>query len=169
MTNQIVLRALQKDDCVKISMEFKAQGWNKPESQFSKYYQSQTEGKRDVILAEVHGAFAGYLTIKWKSDYLPFKDNEIPEIADFNVLKKFQRRGIGTKLMDEAEYRIMQVSRYAGIGFGVYQDYGAAQILYVKRNYIPDGNGLVKNSKPIHYGEEIVVDDSIIMYLTKKL
>ncbi|MEZ4847287.1 MAG: GNAT family N-acetyltransferase [Bacteroidia bacterium] len=61
------------------------------------------EGSRDIIIAELNGEFAGYLTIKWESNYIPFKEKAIPEIVDFNVLKKFQRKGIGTALMDEAE------------------------------------------------------------------
>ena len=48
-------------------------------------------------------------------------------------------------------------------------DYGAAQILYINRGYKPDGNGLVKNSAPIKYGERITIDDSIMLFLTKKL
>lgn len=59
-------------------------------------------------------------------------------------MKKYQRLGIGTKLMDEAETRIKRILEYAGIGFGVYKDYGAIQILYINRGYKPDGNGLIK-------------------------
>ena len=125
--------------------------------------------KRDIIIAELNQEFAGYLTIKWESDYEPFRINKIPEIADFNVLKKHQRLGIGTILMDEAEKRIKRVSDIAGIGFGVYRAYGAAQILYINRGYKPDGNGVVKNSIPLKYGDVITIDDSIVFCLTKKL
>ena len=72
-------------------------------------------------------------------------------------------------LMDEAEKRIKKTSNYSGIGFGVYKDYGAAQILYINRGYIPDGNGLVRNSVPLKFGEIVTVDDNIAFYLTKKL
>ena len=157
-------------DCERISLAFENQGWmDKPIVQYEKYFSYQKSGKRDIIIAVVNEEFAGYLTIKWQSDYLPFQQKSIPEIVDFNVLKKYQRQGIGNQLMDEAEKRIKKVSDYAGIGFGVYQDYGAAQILYIKRGYIPDGNGLVKNSIPLKYGENITIDDSIVFCLTKKL
>ena len=122
-----------------------------------------------MILAEINGSFAGYLTIKWTSDYLPFRARGIPEIVDFNVLKKFQRKGIGTVLMDEAERRIKERSSFAGIGFGVYEDYGPAQILYVKRNYVPDGRGMMKDALPLKYGERVSVDDSLVLYLIKRL
>lgn len=165
----LVLRSLQQKDCAVISEAFKEQGWDKPTAQYETYLKLQKEGKRDIIIAELRGEFAGYLTIKWESDYPPFKEKQIPEIVDFNVLKRFQRRRIGSKLMDEAERRIKKVSKYAGIGFGVSQDYGAAQILYIKRNYIPDGNGLVKDSKPLQYGETVEVNDDLVLYLVKKL
>ena len=170
MNKKLILRKIRKDDCVSISEAFKKQGWNdKSVDQYQRYFEFQKDGKRDVIIAELNGEFAGYLTIKWESDYPLFKERKIPEIVDFNVLKKFQRNGIGTTLMDEAEKRIKKVSKYAGIGFGVYKDYGAAQILYVNRNYVPDGNGLMKDFKSIKYGTAVIIDDDIALYLIKKL
>ena len=50
--------------------------------------------------------------------------------------------------MDEAENRIKKYSNMAGIGFGVYKDYGAAQILYINRGYKPDGLSLIHISEP---------------------
>lgn len=163
MIGNLKIREIEKPDCQIISESFKKQGWNKPLSQYQKYLAYQNTRERDVLIAEWNQAFAGYLTIKWKSDYKPFQKQRIPEIVDFNVLKKFQRLGIGTSLMNEAEKRIKRVSEYAGIGFGVYKDYGAAQILYINRGYKPDGNGLVKNSLSIKYGEMITIDDSIVL------
>lgn len=156
-------------DCTIISEAFTAQGWQKPVEQYELYVALQESRERDIIVAEMNGNFVGYLTIKWVSDYPPFKAQHIPEIVDLNVLKKYQRRGIATKMMDEAERRIAQRSAFAGIGFGVDQDYGAAQILYVKRGYVPDGNGLVYCSQPVKYGDSIRVDDDLVLFLIKKL
>ena len=169
MKGDLKLREIRNEDCQLISEAFQEQGWDKPISQYEQYYKLQEKGERDVIIAEVNNEFAGYLTIKWTSHYDPFRENSIPEIADFNVLKKYQRLGIGTSLMDEAEKRIKRISKYVGIGFGVYKDYGAAQILYINRGYKPDGNGLVRNSVPLKYGEVITIDDSIVFCLIKKL
>ena len=169
VTKSIILRNLKESDCRKISKAFSIQGWEKKESQYKNYLHLQELGNRDIIVATIEGEFAGYLTINWKSDYIPFQEKRIPEIVDFNVLKKFQRKGIGTILMDEAETRIKNVSAFAGIGFGVTKDYGAAQILYTKRNYIPDGNGLVINSKTVNHGDTVTVDDSICFCMVKEL
>ena len=168
--NNLTLRALNAADCRLIPKAFKEQGWDsKPASLYQYYLEYQVNGQRDIILAEVNGTFAGYLTILWQSDYSPFRKNGIPEINDFNVLKKFRRQGIGTLLMDEAENRIKQRSTHAGIGFGVTRDYGAAQVLYIKRGYIPDGNGLIRNHERLEYGDEVRVDDDLAIYLTKEL
>jgi ribosomal protein S18 acetylase RimI-like enzyme len=169
MKRNLILRKIRKIDCQKISNAFEQQGWNKPVEQYEQYFAYQETGTRDVIIAELNQEFAAYLTIKWTSDHLPFQKAGIPEIVDFNVLKKFQRTGIGTSLMDEAEKRIKSVSEIVGIGFGVYKDYGPAQILYINRGYKPDGNGLTKDSVSIKKGETITVDDSIVFHLTKKL
>ena len=169
MKNKVTLREIHNQDCKIISEAFQMQGWDKPITLYEKYLKYQETGERDIIIATLDEAFAGYLTINWKSDYPPFQKKGIPEIVDFNVLKKYQRRGIGTQLMDEAERRTKKVSKYAGIGFGVTQDYGAAQILYIHRNYIPDGNGLVINSKPVQYEDQVTINDDLVFYLTKEL
>lgn len=168
--NKISIRSLKKEDCKKISDGFVAQGWrDKPESQYLQYLEYQTSGERDILVAEYKNEIAGYLTIKWRSSYPPFFEKQIPEIVDFNVYKKFQRKGIGTALMDEAEARIKKRSPISGIGFGITEDYGAAQILYIKRGYIPDGKGLTRNNKSLQYGDQVVIDDSLAILLLKKL
>ncbi len=165
----IHLRKIKKSDCSIISDAFLNQGWKKPQSQYEEYLRLQKNGKRDVIIAEIDNQFSGYLTINWVSDYPPFSKEGIPEIVDFNVLKKYQRKGVGSVLMDEAERRVGLRSSHVGLGFGLYSDYGAAQVLYINRGYIPDGNGLVKDGVIIQKGDTVRVDDSVILFLTKKL
>ena len=169
MANRLQLRKLRGADCEIISDAFKEQGWNKPVSQYEEYLRYQEQGLRDIIVAELEHCFAGYLTIVWESDFHLFRRQSIPEIVDFNVLKKYHRQGIGTCLMDEAERRIAKVSNYAGLGVGVTKDYGAAQILYINRGYKPDGNGLVKGNRFLEYGEEVTVDDDLVLHLLKEL
>lgn len=166
---ELKLRALTQADCKIISEAFQAQGWNKPIAQYQRYLVEQEKGHRTVIIATLDGLFAGYVTICWSANYAPFRARGIPEVVDFNVLKKYQRQGIGTAIMDEAERKIRQVSKFAGIGFGVTADYGAAQILYIKRHYIPDGCGLVKKSRSLNYGEEVIINDDLVFCLIKEL
>lgn len=169
LIDNLVLRRLNSSDPLLFHQAFKKQGWNKPVEQYEQYLKLQASGERDIIVAEYRQLFAGYLTINWLSGYPPFREKNIPEVVDLNVLKKYQRLRIGTALMDEAEQRVQKKSKYIGIGFGVTKDYGAAQIIYIKRGYLLDGNGITKNSKPIPHGSTVVVDHDLAFYLTKQL
>lgn len=165
----LAIRLLNAADPPVFEEAFSAQGWNKPAAQFERYLAEQERGERTVLVAQLDGAFAGYVTIVWESDYAPFRNEGIPEICDFNVLKKFWRRGVGTALMDDAERRIAERSPVAGIGVGLTADYGAAQILYVKRGYVPDGRGISHDGKFLVYGDTAPVDDGLVLHLMKRL
>jgi GNAT superfamily N-acetyltransferase len=165
----ITIRELQEKDILLIAEAFNSISWKKPFSQFQRYLAEQAEGFREVVLAFENDVFAGYLTILWQSHYPPFKAGNIPEINDFNVLPKARRRGVGSKLMDEAERIVSQKSDIVGIGVGLDADYGAAQRLYVLRGYVPDGRGIVWKNRFPKYGDQVTVDDDLSLYFTKKL
>jgi GNAT superfamily N-acetyltransferase len=160
---------LTREYCQVITAGFMAQGWNKLESGYLNLLKEIQNGNRAMVVAEFEGEFAGYVTVVWSSDYLPFREAAIPEIVDFNVLKKYQRQGAGTALLDEAERLIRLRSPKAGIGVGLYPDYGPAQILYVKRGYIPDGRGIYQNDQHLTYGQQAVVNDDLVLYFVKDL
>ncbi|WP_309709693.1 GNAT family N-acetyltransferase [Armatimonas sp.] len=165
----LTLEKLVASDIVEIAAAFAKLGWNKPASQYEAYLAEQDARERRVIIARWSGVFVGYVTVVWHAHYAPFAAENIPEIADFNVLPEWRKRGIGTALMDEAERLIAQRSPVAGIGVGMTADYGAAQRLYVKRGYIPDGRGLTYEGKVLTYGESTTNDDSLVLYFTKSL
>ena len=48
-------------------------------------------------------------------------------------------------------------------------DYGAAQRLHALRGYFPGGKGLTSNGSPMRPGDEITVNDGLVLYLTKAL
>jgi len=95
------IRFLEQTDIPVIAGAFQELGWDKPASQYEHYFVEQTRGVRDVYIAFVENQFAGYLTIYWNSTYPSFREANIPEIMDFNVLPRFRRQGIGTALMDK--------------------------------------------------------------------
>ena len=164
------IRTLEERDVQPIVSAFDELGWsNKGPALYQRYLSEQDEGWRTVLVASVGGEFAGYLTIDWRSAYPTFRRDGIPEIADFSVLPRFRRRRIGTRLMDEAEGRIAERSPVAGIGFGLTPDYGAAQRMYVRRGYVPDGMGIRKNDRYVRPGDCVTVDDGLALYLTKRL
>ena len=165
----LVIRLLEERDVAPISTSFRDLGWDKPRSQYERYLSEQQEGARTVLVAFAGRDFAGYVTINWRPGYPPFRVEGIPEIQDFNVLPRFRRRGIGTRLMDEAERKVSERSSVVGIGVGVSPDYGAAQRLYILRGFVPDGKGLMRHGRPASRGERITVDDALVFYLTKTL
>lgn len=167
--HSLTLHPLRQEDIDEIAAAFAQIGWNKPAAQFERYLDQQERGERSVIVARSDGAFAGYLTVAWESGYPPFRDAGIPEIADFNVLPRLQRRGIGSALMEAAERLVGARSAVVGIGVGMTPDYGAAQRLYAKRGYLPDGRGLWTDDGPVRHGQRVVVDDSLVLHFTRAL
>ena len=165
----LTIRPLESRDVAPISAAFNGLGWNKPHSLIARYLSEQKRGTRTVFVAFVGEDFAGYVTVVWTPSYLPFLAAGIPEIQDFNVLPRFRRQGIGTRLMDEAERKVSERSGVAGIGVGMSPNYGAAQRLYVLRGYVPDGRGLTSNGSPVRPADEISVNDGLVLYLTKTL
>ncbi|GIP29383.1 N-acetyltransferase [Paenibacillus sp. J23TS9] len=165
----ISIRQITEHDPKTISDAFKEQGWDKPITLYERYIGEQNNGERVTLIAEADGRFAGYVNVIWKSYYPAFREESIPEVNDFNVLLKYRRLGIGSKLMDRAEEIISERSSVAGIGVGVFSDYGNAQVLYVKRGYVPDGKGIHNGQYYVAYGENVVINDDIVLYLTKNL
>lgn len=166
--NSLNIRDLAQADIRIIAEAFRAIGWNKTEAQYQKYLEERNRNIRDTLVAFHDGEFAGYVTIKWNPDYPPFHSGKIPEISDLNVLPKFRKRGIASQLIAEAEKRIASKAySTCGIGVGMTADYGAAQRLYVKLGYIPDGRGLSHRGTQVHYGDETIVDDDLVLWFTK--
>ncbi len=169
MTRDPTIRPLEGRDVAPIAAAFRDLGWDKPRSQYERYLSEQQEGLRSVLVAFVRGDFAGYVTINWDAGYPHFQASGIPEIQDLNVLPRFRRAGIGTRLMDAVEQTASERSNVAGIGVGMSPDYGAAQRLYALRGYVPDGRGLASEGRTVSHGNTVTVDDGLILYLTKML
>ncbi|HLJ54851.1 MAG TPA: GNAT family N-acetyltransferase [Chthonomonadaceae bacterium] len=163
------IRRLETRDPLAISSAFTAMGWNKPAAQYERYLREQAAGERVVLLAFVEGEFAGYLCVVWEPGYPPFRDAGIPEIQDFNVVARYRRQGIGSALMEEAERFAAERSPVVGIGVGMTADYGAAQRLYVRRGYVPDGRGLTADNRPLAWGDQVTVDDNLVLHFTKRI
>lgn len=170
MTTSIIsLRPLEPGDPAVISTAFGAIGWDKPVEQYDRYLIEQEAGSRHVIVALFNGEFAGYGTLNWQPTYPPYQAEGIPEIQDVNVLTQFRRRGIGSALLDAAEVFAKRTVASVGIRVGLDPGYGAAQRLYVRRGYVPDGRGVAYHDRTIEYGEQVAVDDDLVLCFTKKL
>lgn len=168
--NHLTMAPLHKSDLDEIVLAFKKIGWHKPKSIYETYLEEQSSGVRSVLVVRNSGKFCGYVTIKWISDYSFFNENNIPEIADLNVLPDHREQGIGTKLIEACEQAVKEQGRaLIGLGVGLIADYGSAQRLYIHLGYMPDGKGLYHKNIAVKYNENVKADDDLIIYLTKKL
>ncbi|OCH99155.1 GNAT family acetyltransferase [Legionella jamestowniensis] len=169
----ISIKALELSDIPVIVDAFQKANWQKPASLFKAYYQEQQQSARVIWLAFLQGQFAGYITLKWESQYESFAKQKIPEIMDLNVLPNFRKQGIGSTLLKSAEEKAASQRDVVGIGVGLYGGldggYGAAQRLYVRRGYSPDGLGVTYGYKSTVPGKTYPLDDDLILWFTKKL
>lgn len=90
------------------------------------YYLYQQENhEKSVIVAEICGDVCGYTTLLPNTKTGPFAYKKIPEIVDFNVLIKYQKRGIGNKIMDIAENLAKEKSGEVSLSVGLHSGYGS--------------------------------------------
>ena len=165
----INVRTLQKEDIRLLAAAFSTYDKKKSDQLFERYYSEQKNGDLICLVANVENNDIGYLTICWKSSYESFSRRAIPEIKDLNVLPHYRGKGYGAQLMAHAEEIISEKSDFAGIGVGLYSDYGTAQRMYVRRGYIPDGLGLMYKYQKVEPGSKIKVDDDLTIMFTKRL
>ncbi|MCX7773240.1 MAG: GNAT family N-acetyltransferase [Clostridia bacterium] len=165
----IRIRSMLESDALALSKAFAEQGWQKPVEQFERYFREQAEHKRFVIVAEVDDKAAGYVTLFPEAQSGPYAFKGIPEIVDFNVLIKYQRRGVGKHLMDIVERMAGQMARSVSLSVGLHSGYGTAQRMYAKRGYIPDGSGLWYRSQPVQPYVSCINNDDLVLYMEKAL
>ena len=161
------IREMQESDIKDLSQCFINQGWPGREEILARYFLEQECGEREVLVAEVEGALAGYITILPCAKQGPFAEI-YPELSDFNVFEPFQNQGIGNLLMEEAEKRVKLISNKVTLGVGLHSGYGPAQRLYIKRGYIPDGTGVWYRNQPLEMNVTIQNNDDLVLYLSKE-
>ena len=161
------IREMQESDIKDLSQGFINQGWPGREEILARYFLEQECGEREVLVAEVEGALAGYITILPCAKQGPFAEI-YPELSDFNVFEPFRNQGIGNLLMEEAEKRVKLISNKVTLGVGLHSGYGPAQRLYIKRGYIPDGSGVWYRNQPLEMDATIQNNDDLVLYLSKE-
>ena len=168
--DDLVIRNMEEADASIFVDEYTAQGWHDDVEGYLMRLRDQAEGKCVALTAEYQGHPAGSLYLYMNAKEGPFKDKAWPEIVDFNVLKKYHRKGIGNRLMDVAEQIAAQYADTVCLGVGLSREYGTAQRMYVKRGYIPDGSGVWYQEKQcVQYETVCTVDDDLVLFLSKKL
>lgn len=165
----IHIRLMQQSDIEVFHANFLEQGWEKSTSVLKRFFDEQQEGKRKVIVAEIDGHPAGYATLLPNDPHGPFQNQNIPTINDFNVFEKYQGHGIGTAILDAVEAEAAKMSGSVCLGVGLHPGYGAAQRLYIKRGYVPDGSGIWYRDKPLPQNAPCNNDNDLVLYMSKRL
>lgn len=162
------IRKMQESDIKDLSRGFIGQGWPSREEILTRYFKEQESGEREVLIADLTSAVAGYITILPDAKQGPFA-GMAPELSDFNVFEPFQNQGIGNFLMEEAENRVKLFSDKVTLGVGLHSGYGPAQRLYIKRGYIPDGSGVWYRNQPLEMDALCEDIGELVLYLSKDL
>ena len=161
------IRNMIKSDIESLSHGFMNQGWPAREEILASYFWEQASGDIEILVAEIDGAVAGYVTILPLAKHGPFAE-VYPELSDFNVFEPFRNQGIGNQLLEEAEKRVKFVSSKVTLGVGLHLGYGPAQRLYIRRGYIPDGTGVWYRNQPLEMNATSQNNDDLVLYLVKE-
>ncbi len=165
----VKIRELTAEDLPAIAARNGGAAW-RGDSRWLTYLAEHKQGNRAVLLAETAQSIAGYASLKWISAYRHFREASSPEIQDLVVAEDQRRSGIATRLISELENRARAAGCLrVGIGVGLYQDYGAAQRLYVRLGYVPDGQGVSYKNLPILPWTEVRLDDDLVLWLVREL
>ena len=161
------IRNMIKSDIESLSHGFMNQGWPAREEILASYFWEQASGDREVLVAEIDGAVAGYVTILPSAKHGPFA-SIYPELSDFNVFEPFRNKGIGNRLLEKAEQGVKRFSGKVCLGVGLHLGYGPAQRLYIRRGYIPDGTGVWYRNQPLEMNATSQNNDDLVLYLIKE-
>jgi len=145
-------------------------GWNRRESHWVDVLRQIELGQRVALVAMHDRAVVGHGSLLWRSSYPGFAAADIPEVHDLATAADHRGRGIATGLIAALEELARRRGHtMAGIGVGLYRDYGAAQRLYARLGYRPDGHGVTYRQVPVRPGATFPIDDELLLWLTKPL
>lgn len=137
---------------------------------FERCFALQVENRRALFGIFVGHELAAYCVYNRAPKYMLFQKLGIPEIQDLNVMTGHRRRGLATALIRYCEaLAVKEGFKDMGIGVGLSPSYGAAQRLYAKLGYIPDGNGVTYDRKIMGFGEMRPNDDNMSLMMMKNL
>ncbi len=126
----------------------------------------QAEGDMVIVLAKG----VGFCLLNFAPKYARFKVIGVAEIQDLNVLTEHRCKGVGMALIQFCEKYLKDKGHdEVGIGVGLDRSFGAAQRLYARLGYIPDGDGVTYDRKQVATGEFRPIDANLSLMMTKGL
>lgn len=165
----LTIRDMRIDDAQPLSAAEQSVGYDTEAARFIGRVRDSENGLSVAIVAETGGVPVGYVNVYWNAEHGPFVGKAVPGIIDFGVLEGYRSLGVGSKLMDAAERIAAQRSEMVWLAVGMNTFFGPAQRLYVKRGYVPDGNGVWYKHEICPSGALVRNDDDLELYMIKKL
>lgn len=166
----IDIRGLQSGDIAAITSTDGGNGWNPSRTLWDQYLSEQQTDARRVMVAWNGTQPMGYGTLVWRSEYEPFRSQDIPEINNLSTACTYRNRGVATAIIDVLEAAAREAGKTKiGLGVGLYADYGDAQRLYTRLGYCPDGRGVTYQGRFVEPGHQVQLDDDLILWLSKAL
>lgn len=164
---KIGARQMREGDPEALEESFAGTPWARGVPFFADLLARHAAGERVALVGALGAHAVAFGSLLWESAYPPFREAGIPEIQDLNVCPRWRHRGVATAILDLAERLAFERSELVGIGFGLHPGYRAAQRLYVLRGYVPDGRGVFCAGRFPEEGEQVALDDRLLLYLTK--
>lgn len=166
-----VLRCLKADEIGLAQSLYHSTGRAIDDAEWQALTAEIVAGQKKLVLAQNDtGLPIGLGLLNFKPQYAPFQRLNIPEIQDLLVHPDHRRQGLGAALIHFCEYMAKDAhATDIGISFGLDASYGAAQRLYVRLGYLPDGNGAVYNREVMLRGQMRPLDDYFCLMLLKSL
>jgi GNAT superfamily N-acetyltransferase len=166
----VVLRPLLPADIANIARTDGGPAWKADKALWEVYLAEQEAGRSAVLMAFEGERVVGYGALFWESKYGPFREAGVAEINNLVTAESERGQGIATHIIEHFEGLARVAGRRTiGLGVGLYGDYGVAQRLYSRLGYRPDGNGITYAGQPVTAGSRVLVDDDLLLWLTKDL
>ena len=134
------------------------------------YYKDEKLSIRSMVPEDAKVYFDTYMSYGWHPQIETYenyyKEQENGERMVF--VAEYEGKVCG-KLLDVAEAEAVKISDTVFLAVGCHSGYGAAQRIYVKRGYIPDGSGVWYQGKQLEQYAPCVNDDDLLLFMSKKL
>ena len=167
--DKLTIRSMVAEDAKVYYDTYMSYNWHPQMETYENYYREQQNGERLVFVPEYEGKVVGICTLVLHPTEGPWGGQNIPEIVDLCVFFHIHKFGIGSKLLDVAEAEAAKRSDMVFLAVGCHSGYGAAQRIYVKRGYIPDGSGVWYQNKQLDQYAPCVNDDDLLLFMSKEL
>ena len=170
MSDAIIIKAAENKDLQILNDLADQLDTPKLDGYFETCLVDQAAGRREIFLIFFQNEAAGYVIFNRAPRYSLYKRLNIPEIQDLNTVPVYRQRGLATQLIHYCEDMARSEGfEQIGISVGLHKSFGAAQRIYCKLGYVPDGYGVTYDREFVQAGELRPVDDLLCLMMVKDL